>query len=566
MKMSSHDPGAEQYQQLPSNRIIILHPGSLNVRIGRASDLVPVKQLHCIARKRRPGGKIYRDPFVPPSVPKTKELIEELEECRLQISHTLQTCVQSNGARRYATPPQQIAAFNRRSLPEIVKEEGEAWPQVDCEIVVGDLVLDIDPELPYNIHFPYRRGDFNIHSEVGGSISSVLNDLYAIWSSIIEYKLDIPLIELVKYRCVLLIPDLYSRTHLKNLMSLLLKDLGFGSCILVQESVGATFGAGIGSACVVDIGDQKTAISCVEDGISHKMTRLRMDYGGGDVCQALSWMFHKSAFPYKNWNENVPRDVILMRNLYEHFCHVNLDVCGPQEKSFLVDHPGDVVNKYTLQVGDECIISPLAMFYTDLLKITGPKTSKIQTHQASDPEDPFDAEFLRETSRKREAADTTANANDSQQIEPINESQPQINPDEDIVVDSLENGPAEAVTLAPGQIMALDSAILQSIDRCQTDELKRKMYSSILIVGGSVKAQGLHLWLQNRLALQIPYNYKTEQLEIVTAPKDIDPAVTVWKGAAVMSCLESAIELWINQSEWNKYGLRILRERAPFIW
>ncbi|KPJ09840.1 Actin-related protein 8 [Papilio machaon] len=563
MSAPAHDPGPEQFQQFPPNRIIVIHPGSLYVRIGRASDLLPVKQLHCIARKRQPGGKIYRDLFVPPSIPKTKELIEELEECRLQISHTLQSCMQSNGSRRYATPPQQIAAFNRRSLPETVND-GEPWPQVECDIVVGDLVLDVDPELEYNVHFPYKRGDFNIHSEIGGSVSSVLNDLYTIWSSIIEYKLGIPLIELVKYRCVLLIPDIYSRSHLKCLMSLLLKDLGFGHCFLVQESVGATFGAGIGSACVVDIGDQKTAISCVEDGISHKNTRLRMDYGAGDVCQTLSWMFHKSAFPYKNWNENTPRDVVLMRNLYQDFCHVNLDVCGPQEKTFLVDHPGDVINKYTLQVGDECIISPLSFFYTDLLKITGPKSTKIQSRQPSDPEDPFDAEFLRETGRKRETVDPTANEN--QQFESVNENQPTGNADEDIVVDTLDGGPGDIVSLAPGQVLGLDAAILQSIDRCSSEELKRKMYSSILIVGGGVKVHGLNLWLQNRLALQIPYAYKTEQLEIVTSPKDIDPASTVWKGAAVMSCLESAIELWINQSEWTKFGLKILRERAPFIW
>ncbi|XP_013198176.2 actin-related protein 8 [Amyelois transitella] len=563
MSLPAYDPGPEHFQQFPSNRIIVIHPGSFYVRIGRASDLLPVKQLHCIARKRGPGGKIYRDPFVPPSVPKTKDLIEELEECRLQISHTLQTCVQSNGARRYATPPQQIAAFNRRSLPEIVND-GEPWPQVQCDIIIGDLVLDIDPELPYNIHFPYKRGDFNLHSEVGGSISSVLNDLYTIWSSIIEYKLGIPLIELIKYRCVLLIPDIYSRTHLKYLMSLLLKDLGFGHCFLVQESVGATFGAGIGSACVVDIGDQKTAISCVEDGISHKTTRLRMDYGAGDVCQALSWMLHKSAFPYKTWNENIPRDVMLMRNLYENFCHINLDVCGPHEKTFLVDHPGDIVNKYTLQVGDECVISPLSLFHTDLLKITGAKMTKIQNRQPSDPEDPFDAEFLRETGRKRETADPAVN--ESQQLEAANESQPTANQDEDIVVDALEGVPGDIVSLAPGQVLALDAAILQSIDRCTSEELKRKMYSNILIVGGGVKVHGLYLWLQNRLALQIPYAYKTEQLEIVTSPKDIDPASTVWKGAAVMSCLESAVELWINQREWNKFGLRILRERAPFIW
>ncbi|XP_014365433.2 actin-related protein 8 [Papilio machaon] len=356
MSAPAHDPGPEQFQQFPPNRIIVIHPGSLYVRIGRASDLLPVKQLHCIARKRRPGGKIYRDLFVPPSIPKTKELIEELEECRLQISHTLQSCMQSNGSRRYATPPQQIAAFNRRSLPETVND-GEPWPQVECDIVVGDLVLDVDPELEYNVHFPYKR---------------------------------------------------------------------------------------------------------------------------------------------------------------------------------------------------------------DLLKITGPKSTKIQSRQPSDPEDPFDAEFLRETGRKRETVDPTANEN--QQFESVNENQPTGNADEDIVVDTLDGGPGDIVSLAPGQVLGLDAAILQSIDRCSSEELKRKMYSSILIVGGGVKVHGLNLWLQNRLALQIPYAYKTEQLEIVTSPKDIDPASTVWKGAAVMSCLESAIELWINQSEWTKFGLKILRERAPFIW
>lgn len=36
----------------------------------------------------------------------------------------------------------------------------------------------------------------------------------------------------------------------------------------------ATFGAGLGYACVVDVGDQKTSVSCVEDGISHPATRV----------------------------------------------------------------------------------------------------------------------------------------------------------------------------------------------------------------------------------------------------------------------------------------------------
>lgn len=94
------------------------------------------------------------------------------------------------------------------------------------------------------------------------------------------------------------------------------------------------------------------------------------------------------------------------------------------------------------------------------------------------------------------------------------------------------------------------------------------MYGCVLVVGGGMKFIGIGKWLQNRLGLQIPYLYKdrSEQLDIVTSPKEMDPAITSWKGAAVMSCLESSPELWITSSEWSKCGVRILREKAPFIW
>lgn len=44
--------------------------------------------------------------------------------------------------------------------------------------------------------------------------------------------------------------------------------------MLFQDHVAATFGAGLGYACVVDVGDQKTSVSCVEDAISHPATRV----------------------------------------------------------------------------------------------------------------------------------------------------------------------------------------------------------------------------------------------------------------------------------------------------
>ena len=48
--------------------------------------------------------------------------------------------------------------------------------------------------------------------------------------------------------------------------------------------------------------------------------------------------------------------------------------------------------------------------------------------------------------------------------------------------------------------------------------------------------------------------------------QELDPCIVCWKGASVMCCLDTAQELWIKQPEWDKLGVRTLREKAPFIW
>ncbi len=48
--------------------------------------------------------------------------------------------------------------------------------------------------------------------------------------------------------------------------------------------------------------------------------------------------------------------------------------------------------------------------------------------------------------------------------------------------------------------------------------------------------------------------------------KEIDSENTSWKGAVVMTFLETASELWIHAREWEKYGVRLLREKSVFIW
>lgn len=48
--------------------------------------------------------------------------------------------------------------------------------------------------------------------------------------------------------------------------------------------------------------------------------------------------------------------------------------------------------------------------------------------------------------------------------------------------------------------------------------------------------------------------------------QDMDACLASWKGAAILACLDSSQELWIRQNEWRQFSVRLLRERAPFIW
>lgn len=176
------------------NPVIVIHPGSANLRIGRASDINCITIKNAVAIRGNIKGNVHRDPFLPVCVPPTKDSVQELEDSRLRMSHLLQSSLQSNGARRYATPPQQISAFNRRSAPEIIPGNMnlEYLPE-NLNVVVGDDILKIDPAANYNIYFPIKRGHLNIHSGLGGSLFNTLDHIQTILEYALTQKLEIKL-------------------------------------------------------------------------------------------------------------------------------------------------------------------------------------------------------------------------------------------------------------------------------------------------------------------------------------------------------------------------------------
>jgi len=56
-----------------------------------------------------------------------------------------------------------------------------------------------------------------------------------------------------------------------------------------------------------------------------------------------------------------------------------------------------------------------------------------------------------------------------------------------------------------------------------------------------------------------------EKVQIIFPPKEIDPRVLAWKGAAVLAKMDSVSELWVTQSDWDIFGMRGLKERCFYL-
>ena len=150
---------------------------------------------------------------------------------------------------------------------------------------------------------------------------------------------------------------------------------------------------------MVDVGDQKTSVSCVEDGVSHPDTRIHLDYGGSDLSQVFYYLLRNVGFSYKECDPTGNRlDAELLHKLKEENCHLDLDQCGLLETQFTVVKRSQ---QHTLYLGDDRIIAASALFHTDLLALTGMRKSvRFMGKDPGDPEDPHDHIYLSETSRK----------------------------------------------------------------------------------------------------------------------------------------------------------------------
>ncbi|KAJ2552845.1 actin-like protein arp8 [Coemansia sp. RSA 1878] len=586
MRRGDHGVGGPSgvFDTASGENVVVIHPGSRWLRIGRASEAVPREVPHVAARRLRVHVPRVSEPTAPvglkePPVPSPHSAAERTAmdvdnsdsdsdteafayagdssvDSTLSMLRTALKQHQRHSKRKVPSNAySQVISYNRNTRAESIHEHNDPYrvewidaSEVEGDCVTGEAALRIADDGQFVSRWPIRNGCFNI--EEYASIEDVLGDIESIWTQALDRELGIQHTHIAQLGVVLVIPDIFNRTEVEALACMLLQRMGFAHLLVQQSSALVTFGAGFSSACVVDVGAQKTSITCVEDGHCSPESRVTTMYGGDDITRFLYHLFVRSHFPYANARLSRSHDWMLLNDLRERFCTVNLSDVNIRLHSFFVRTPNANTLKYEFKAYDEPYQAPLCLFYPEIM----------------------DAYYEVPNYGESFVGDVTPTRFGILPTRAESVVEPAIVPQTD-AIDVPVDPPTVPHTFVPDpqaqfMRMPLDAAITHSIVHSGSIDRARKMYASIVIVGGGVAfIPGFDSLLSSRL-LQIRPDYlpSVDRIDIVAPPRDLDPRVLAWKGGAVLSRLDTAREMWVSQKEWADFGSRMLRDRVLFQW
>uniref|UniRef100_A0A0W0G785 Uncharacterized protein n=1 Tax=Moniliophthora roreri TaxID=221103 RepID=A0A0W0G785_MONRR len=368
------------------SQVLVIHPGSRFLRIGRASDVNPVTVPNVVARKTAPpvAASTFVEGVSRPRKAKRNQRQSEVdenadeymvstssddpfEEKLSAIMSSLRDRMRFYKLRVTPNASNIATTFNEQFKPEYIQEHNDPY-RVDWitdnkeDILVGEKALRLaDPQNSnYVVRWPIYGSNFNTRDY--SSIQMILNDMETILRNTLKDKLGIEPKDYSKYSIVLVIPDLYDRTYVRDLVHLLLVSMGFKQLCAQQESLAATYGAGISSACVVDIGAKTTSIACVDEGLVISDTRMSLNFGGDDITELFYVLLNRIGFPYRELNLARSYDWNVIDTLKCNLCTLSEVDVALNLYDFVVRKPGQPAEKYGLRTYDEVILAPMAIF------------------------------------------------------------------------------------------------------------------------------------------------------------------------------------------------------------
>ncbi|RDB23323.1 putative actin-related protein 8 [Hypsizygus marmoreus] len=631
----TEDSSTIQEQRVQSRRgaqVVVVHLGSRFLRIGRASDVTPVTVPNVVARKcqspvpsparvegiSRPRPKDGSEPQEPGNDPFddkiaaiTVSLRDRMRFYKLRVTPNATTIA---------------STFNEQFKPEIIAEYNDPyrveWTPCTEDVYIGDQALQLaDPQQSgYVVRWPIYASNFNTRDYP--SLQVIFSDLEFILRKTLKDRFDLDSQDFKNYSVILVIPDFYDRAYVRDLVNLLLITMDFKQICAQQESLAATYGAGISNACVVNIGATITSVACVDEGMVLPETRMSLSIGGDDITEFLYVLLQRINFPYRDLDLARSYDWNVMEDLKSRLCTLAEGDVALNLYDFVVRRPDRPTEKYGLRAYDEIILAPMCLFEPRVIefdkKRSGFKispassvTEEIIEHLADRvtnamvistqhlmpaglPESPQKSGQTPVPSTSQTGTATPAEQPEGQAML-VDDATPPAPPN--LATDGIEiidveddskaptpshQGPPSntATNLTPpvfpggfsidvcfeASKLPLDVAIFNSARAAGGDEKIRKYLQAVLVIGGTAHVPGMVHALESRLqAIATPLVPNMEKVQIIPPPKEVDPRVLAWKGAAVLGKMDGVSDLWVTKSDWDILGMRGLKERCFYL-
>lgn len=591
----------ESEEEVVGAKTIVFHPGSRNLRIGLASHAYPKTVPNVIAH-RIIGDEM--DVETDPEPPREGPRVDKFCKQRDVVFKDFKERMRYYKRRILPNSHEMVVNFNSRTQPEEIPEHNDPnaveWTEVGDpapSYFIGQKALNIPPNSNprYLLRWPIQHGLFNERDYT--TAQQVLGDISLILITALETELEITFKDYNAYNVVFIIPDLYDKNYVSHMIELLL-EMGFANVCVMQEAMAATFGAGISNACIVDVGAQKTSITCVEDGMCIPDSRVHLKVGGDDVTTALIKLLLQSKFPYAEIDLNRTYDWLLADEIKSKFATTNDAVITIQLFSFYQRTPGRQPKKYEFKTFDEVMLAPLGYFYPKLFELEDKLKSRYKLFPRSmdvydgKPNDPIsDAQinvslgsifvwgnsYIDTFSKPSSAAKGTPGS--SIPGTPIPETaqtaQAKAAAHNAQIQSQLaaQSQAAETIDMKSVPVIGLDHAIIESITQAaskSTLNTKQSFYESIMIVGGGAKFSGFDGLLADRLSMWRDNgdidNPTPGDISIMAIPREMDPELITWKGGGVLAKLKIVSEIWITASDWELLGSRCLQYKALFVY
>ncbi|KAK9100258.1 hypothetical protein Scep_023688 [Stephania cephalantha] len=108
-------------------------------------------------------------------------------------------------------------------------------------------------------------------------------------------------------------------------------------------------------------------------------------------------------------------------------------------------------------------------------------------------------------------------------------------------------------------LRGLPQMVIESINKCDVD-IRRELFSSILLSGGTASMQQLKERLEKDLLEESP---QAARVKVMASGNAIERRFSVWIGGSILASLGSFQQMWFSKQEYEEHGTSYIQRKCP---